>query len=292
MRSAVILSLVIVWLCAALASAEERASDDGPSDLMALLQDPLATLAAFGTDNKVYFRAGEDNDEAYLSALQPVYSLPFEEQGFILIPRLNIPIISLKPGLDIPRLGDDGSLSTGSRSRKTGLSDIGLQLFGAPLGWDFHGWKLGGGPQFSFNSRTSDDLKGAGYGAGFSGVVAGGYEDFSFAGLIGHLWGYDGDFSTTTFQPMIYYNFPALPGAYAFYNNTIAYDWEAKGSRGQRWTVPIGMGIGNTFDLGGGYGFDFGVGYYYQPSFGRPKGGPEHQLQISITMIAPHKKLW
>ena len=73
---------------------------------------------------------------------------------------------------------------------------------------------------------------------------------------------------------------------------TIAYDWEAKGSRGQRWTVPIGNGIGNTFDLGGGYGFDFGVGYYYQPSFGRPKGGPEHQLQISITMIAPHKKLW
>ena len=91
---------------------------------------------------------------------------------------------------------------------------MGVQLFGSPLGWDLYGWKLGAGPQFSFKTRTDKDLKGAGNGAGLSGVVAGGHGDFSFAALIGHLWGFDGDFSTTAVQPMIYYNFPALPGAY------------------------------------------------------------------------------
>jgi hypothetical protein len=286
------LALTSLWLLAAPSFGEEGQPAGGASDLAALLQDPLATLAAIGTDNRAFFRAGEDNDEAFLTALQPVYSLPFEDQGFVLIPRLNIPIISLKPGLDIPRLGDDGSINGSGNGRETGLSDMGVQLFGSPLGWDLNGWKLGAGPQFSFKTRTDKDLKGAGYGAGLSGVVAGGHGDFSFAALIGHLWGFDGDFSTTAVQPMIYYNFPALPGAYAYYNNAIAYDWEGKGGSAQRWTVPIGMGLGNTFDLGGGYGLDIGAGYYYQPSFGRSKGGPEHQLQVMLTVIVPHKKLW
>ena len=56
---------------------------------------------------------------AYLAELAP--------QGFVLIPRLNIPIISLKPGLDLPRLGEGDSLSVPDKSRETGLSDIGLQ---------------------------------------------------------------------------------------------------------------------------------------------------------------------
>jgi hypothetical protein len=73
-------------------------------------------------------------------ALQPVYSLPFEDQGFVLIPRLNIPIISLKPGLDLPRLQNQGQVR--DKGRETGLSDIGVQLYGAPMGWDLYGWLL------------------------------------------------------------------------------------------------------------------------------------------------------
>ena len=105
------LALTSILLFAAPSFGEEGQPAGGASDLAALLQDPLATLAAIGTDNRAFFRSEEDNDEAFLSALQPVYSLPFEDQGFVLIPRLNIPIISLKPGLDIPRLGDDGSIN-------------------------------------------------------------------------------------------------------------------------------------------------------------------------------------
>jgi len=58
--------IVLVTLCfGASATAEEsKERGGGASDLAALLQDPLSTLAALSTDNKVSFRSGEDNDEA------------------------------------------------------------------------------------------------------------------------------------------------------------------------------------------------------------------------------------
>ena len=136
-------------------------------------------------------------------------------------------------------------------------------------------------------------MKGAGYGAGPAFVVVGMIGDsFSVAGLVNHMWGFDGDFSTLSVQPMLYYNFPFLPGAYAMYNNTVAFDFKAKGSRGQSWTIPIGAGLGQAFAMGGGHGLDISLGYYHQPSWGRPKGGPEHQLQIGLSWILPHRKPW
>ena len=101
------------------------------------------------------------------------------------------------------------------------------------------------------------------------------------------MWSFDKDFSTTTLQPMIYYNIAMFPGAYLFYNNSIAFDDKTKGGSGNRWTVPVGIGAGKTFDVGGGHGFDMGVGYYHQPGWGRPGGGPEHELQIAATWIFP-----
>jgi len=191
------LAIILCPLLLALAATSTSAQDDsrgGASDLAALLQDPLATLAAVTTDNRFFFRVGEDNDEAYSFAIQPVYSLPFEDQGFILIPRLNIPIISLKPGLDVPRLAEDGSSTSRGNGRETGLSDIAVQLYASPLGWDFFGWKLGAGPQFTFNTRTDSDLKGPGYGTGPAIIAAGMIgEDVSVAALVGHVWGFDGE---------------------------------------------------------------------------------------------------
>ena len=67
-----------------------------------------------------------------------------EDLGVILIPRLNIPIGSLKPGLDIPRLANRNEAR--DKGRETGISDIGFQLYGSPYGWDLFGWKIGAGP--------------------------------------------------------------------------------------------------------------------------------------------------
>lgn len=64
---------------------------------------------------------------------------------------------------------------------------------------------------------------------------------FSTALIVGHLWGFDGDFSVTTIQPMPNYNFERAPGWYVGYNNTISYDHKTDGNG---WTVPLGISGG------------------------------------------------
>ncbi len=272
------------------AKTEAKAGQEsagGAAELAALLQDPLANISALMTDNTISFRTGSTNERAYEFNLQPVYSINFPDLGWTVIPRGMIPILGLKPGAELPRLADDGITQEepGSKGRQWGLGDIVTQFFFTPMGQE--GIKLGGGPMLSWKTRTNDDLKGPGWGAGPVGVIVGGGEVFSYAVLFGHLWGFDGDFSTSFTQPMLYYNFEFLPGAYLAYNNTISYDVKATGDFDDKWTIPLGLTAGKTFDMGGGHGFDLSLGSYVLPSWGRPKGGAEYQVKFGLTWIFP-----
>lgn len=263
----------------------------GAAELAAKLQDPLATIAAIETDNIFSLRAGEDNKENFTFQIQPAYSINFPDWGFSVIPRANIPIIGLKPGTELRVVTDfdDGGgedVEADDKDRQWGLSDIVTQFFVAPMGQGE--WKAGLGPQISWRTRTDNDVKGAGAGAGPSGVLVGGIGQLSVAVLAGHLWGFDGDFSSTNIQPALYYNLESTPGAYVYYNNTISYDFKTKGGNGNSWTVPLGIGIGRTFAVGEeGHGFDIGVGGYHQPTWGRPSGGEEFQIQLKMAWIFP-----
>ncbi len=219
-----------------------------------------------------------------------MYSLNFPELGITVIPRAMIPFVGVKPGADLPRLGfdevDDPVLTGGNdKGYEWGLSDIVTQFFITPMGQE--GWKWGAGPMISWKTRTDNDVKGAGGGAGPIGVLVGALGPIDVAALGGHLWGFDGDFSTSIVQPMLYYNFDSIPGAYVAYNNTASYDHKTQGSNGNSWTIPLGLTTGRTFDMGGGHGFDIGIGGYHLPSWGRPKGGAKYQLKLGLTWIFP-----
>lgn len=260
----------------------------GAAELAALLQDPLANLSAISTDNTISFKSGPDHDdEAYEFNIQPVYSMNFPELGFTMIPRAMIPVVGAKAGTDLPRLSDDGlSLEPGDdEGRQWGVSDIVTQFFFTPMGQE--GWKWGAGPMISWRTRTDNDVKGAGGGAGPIGVLVGELGPIDAAILGGHLWGFDSDFSTTIVQPMLYYNVESVPGAWIAYNNTVSYDHKVKGGDGNAWTIPLGLTIGRTFDMGGGHGFDMGVGAYHLPGGGRPKGGAKYQMKLSVSWIFP-----
>ena len=283
--------LVMVIALTAIFGVSGPALADAAAELAAKLQDPLANIAALMTDNTVSFKTGADHDdEAYEFNLQPVYSLNFPELGFTLIPRAMIPVVGIKPGTDLPRLGlgeDDELLLSGGgdKGREWGLSDIVTQFFFTPTGQE--GWQWGAGPMISWRTRTDNDVKGAGGGAGPIGVLVGDIGPIGGAIMGGHLWGFDGDFSTTIVQPMMYYNFENIPGAYLGYNNTVAYDHKTKGGSGNSWTVPLGLMAGRTFDVGGGYGLDVSLGGYHLPSWGRPQGGAKYQLKLGLSWIFP-----
>lgn len=263
-------------------------SGGGAAELAALLQDPLANLSALTTDNTFSFKSGSDhNNEAYEFNLQPVHSINFPEYGFTLITRATIPIIGAKAGTDLPRLSDDGieQGTGGSKGRQWGLSDIATQFFFSPMGQQ--GWKWGAGPMISWKTRTDNDLKGAGGGTGPIGVLVGAIGPIDTAIMAGHLWGFDGDFSTSIMQPMMFYNSETIPGAYMGYNNTFSYDHKGKDGKGNRWTIPLGLTLGRSFDMGNGHGFDINLGGYRLPDWGRPKGGAKYQAKLGMTWVFP-----
>jgi hypothetical protein len=72
-------------------------------------------------------------------------------------------------------------------------------------------------------------------------VLVGALGPIDVAVMGGHLWGFDGDFSTSIVQPMLYYNIESIPGAYLAYNNTASYDHKTKDGNGNSWTIPLGL---------------------------------------------------
>lgn len=247
--------------------------------LARLLQNPLANIAAIMTDNDVLFGTGTNKKTAYSFQLQPVYAFDFPNKGFTVIPRAVIPVISAVPDSDLSKLGSVDSTGSG---RVFGVGDIVTQLFITPH--TKSAWKWGIGPQLSWKARTDNKLGGPGWGAGVVGIVTGNItEQLSFAGIVGNLWSYNNDFSTTSLQPMLFYNFKSMPGVYGGYNANITADWKAKSH--DRWTVPVGAVVGKTFNLGQGYGLDLHAGPYWNVV--RPDGAASWSIKLGVSLIIP-----
>ena len=253
---------------------DKSGAEGGAAAMARALQDPLANIAALMTENDIYFGTGDDATSAVFQ-IQPVYALNFD--GYSIIPRGVIPIIGAAPASDLPGLGEPRP-PTGSTA--WGLGDIVLQAFWAPQSKGT--WKWGVGPQVSLRTRTDSRLGGPGWGAGAAAVLVGEIGNLSVAFLANNLWGQDG-FNTLTLQPQLFYNVKSLPGFTINYTQPTTVDWAASSSN--RWTVPLGAGVSQTFDIGNGYGIDVLVGaYYYVES---PAGGPTWSFKFNISILFP-----
>ena len=247
-------------------------------DIAKALQDPLANIKAIMTDNSFNLNTGNpDERTGYNFQIQPVYALPFEK--VIFIPRAVIPIVGAPAGAKFPELGPP--VGGGADDVTWGLSDITVQTFFSPRSDSEGGWKWGVGPQVSLKTRSDSLVAGPGWGLGVSAVVVGSIGPFATAVLANQHWGDEGDFSVFTFQPMVFWDLPGVPGATLHYNNSITADWRIEA--GKEWSVPLGLGASKSFVLGGGLGLDLAVGYYHMVS--RPEGGPSGQGKLGLTFL-------
>lgn len=252
---------------------------NGPSaeELARKAQDPLADTKAIMTDNTIGFGTA-DHETAYGFQVQPVYSIPTGDRPYNLILRSVIPIVGAPVGAALPRLGDEPIQDSGT---EWGLSDTLLQAFWSPK--TDAGIKWGIGPQVSLRTRTSDRVGGPGWGGGISGVFFGAAGNLAYGALINHHWGEE-NYNVTSFQPMIYYNFTAMPGAYVGYSNTTTYSW--KSDPGDRWQIPLGLMVGRTFAIGAkGNALDLNLGAYSLVA--KPEGGAEWQFKFGLSWFLP-----
>lgn len=257
-------------------AAAPALGNDTAKDMAALMekfQNPLANIRALFTDNNVNFSSGENDEVSYGFNLQPVYGIDFPKKGFTLVPRMVIPILGLEPGVKVPPIGQPTSSSA------WGLGDTALQLMWAPRVSSSLKWGIG--PQLTLKTRTESRLGGPGWGGGVSAVATGMLTNqLAFTGFAGHVWGEDG-FSLTSIQPMLFYNLPS--GVHFSYTGAVKIDWNAPSD--DRWTIPLGLAVGRTIDMGGGNALDVLIGPYYNVR--AQEGMGNWSIKFGVSWVFP-----
>jgi hypothetical protein len=237
-------------------------------------QNPIGNLISMPFENDVNGGVGALNRTQDVILFKPVVPVSLGPD-WNLIARGIVPAI-YKPAY---AAGD---------SEEFGLGDIQLQTFfvpkkvvpipGGSLIW-------GIGPEFQFKTAGDPQLGTGKWSAGANGVVFVATKPWTFGALVSNIWSFAGDSKRAdvnmfTLQPFLNYNMEE--GWYLTSSPIITANWEA--SSNNRWTIPLGGGLGRVFKVG-----DQPVNAQIQ-AFGyadTPEGGSDWTIRTEWTFLFP-----
>ncbi|HQE82762.1 MAG TPA: neuromedin U [Candidatus Hydrogenedentes bacterium] len=201
--------------------------------------------------------------------IQPVY--PINIGKLNLINRVILPVMYQPLG------EDDGEF---------GLGDTQYTLFFSPAESGKIIWGIG--PAFSLPTATDDSLGTGKWSAGPSAVVLTMPGRWVFGALASNLWSFAGendspDVNSMLVQPFINYNLDK--GWYLTSSPIITANWEADSD--DRWTVPVGAGLGKIFKVGK-QPLNAQLGAYYNVE--KPDGGADWNLRFQLQFMFPKQQ--
>ena len=261
-------SLILATSPMAAAAQEDIAERE--EDLAKQAQNPISNLISLPFQNNTNFGISDNDRTQNILNVQPV--IPFKlSKDLNLITRWIIPLVS-QP--DIQQ--ESGSTF--------GLGDINPSFFFSP---DTGDMVWGFGPTFTLPTATSKKTGSGKWGAGPS--VVGVYTNGPWlAGfLINNIWTFGGDGkrpdgSKMLVQPFVNFNLP--DGWYLTTSPVFAADWKANADN--RWSVPLGGGIGKLTVFQGFPPINFqiqGFGNVVTPD----DFGPEGSLRVQVQLLFP-----
>lgn len=262
------ISVGLFVACASVASP--ALAELSSEELAKISQNPVGNLISIPFQNNANLNYGPEKGTQDVLNIQPV--IPFEvNKDWNIITRTIMPVIWL------PALGSaDGATS--------GLGDIQFAAFLSPADPGEWIWGVGGivqGP-----SHTKAELGNDHWGAGPTAVVlhlAKG-DPWVYGVLINNIWstggGSDPTYNNGLVQPFLNYNFP--DATYLTSSPILTVNWKAEGS--QRWTVPIGGGIGHIFHFGR-LPVNMQVAAYY--NIAKPDFGANWQIRAQVQLMFP-----
>ncbi len=238
-------------------------------DLARKTQNPVSDLISLPLQNNMNFDVGPGGHTQNILNIQPVYPVSLNEE-WNLITRTIFPLINqppLFPGAD----------------REFGLGDIQFTAFLSPAKPKGVIW--GAGPIFQFPSATDDALGAEKWAVGPSVVALKMEGPWVFGALVNNIWSFAGDddrahLNQMLIQPFLNYNMD--DGWYLSSSPIITANWKA--DSGNKWTVPVGGGIGKITRLGK-LPINFQVAGYYNVE--SPRYGADWQLRLQLAMLFP-----
>lgn len=265
------LTAAALALTAALATTPARA-ELSAEELAKLAQNPVANLISFPLQNNTNFNTGPLNGTQNILNVQPVIPLELNAD-WNLITRTILPLIwqpEFAPG-------------QGSRF---GLGDLQLSGFLSPSKPGAGGLIWGAGAIVQMPTDTNE-LGNKNWGLGPTAVLLklepG--NPWVYGALLNNVWslsssGRGGAYNNFLIQPFVNYNFKG--GTYINTAPILTADWKADSD--QRWTVPLGLGVGHIFHLGK-LPLNAQVGAYYNVV--HPDNGANWQLRLQVQAMFP-----
>lgn len=256
-----------------------EAGEDETAELARAAQNPVANLYSLPFQNNTNFNWGLGPVEETQNVLniQPV--LPFEvTDDWNIITRTILPVVS-QPGR-VP-----------GENRETGLGDLTFTAFASPSNPDkwLPGKVLWGlGPVVLMPTATDDRLGADKWGLGPSIVLLGMPGNWVTGALISNVWsvGGSGDQDVNFFLSQPFANYNLSNGWYLVSAPIITSNWKA--SSGDKWTVPVGGGVGKIFRLGKLPPMNFSIQGYYNAV--RPDVVGAWTLRTQLQLMFPKRR--
>ncbi len=239
-------------------------------ELAKLAQNPIANLISVPFQNNTNFNYGPEDGTQNILNIQPVIPIKLNED-WNLITRTIFPLIRQ------PRLSP-------VQDSAFGLGDTQFSAFLSPS--DAKGWIWGVGVIAQLPTHTDSALGNENWGLGPTAVALhlehG--DPWVYGMLINNLWSLDtsddASYNNGLIQPFLNYNFKG--GTYLTSAPIITVNWKADSD--DRWTVPVGGGIGRIFHLGR-LPVNTQIGGYYNVV--KPDDGADWQLRAQVQLMFP-----
>jgi hypothetical protein len=282
-RAKMILILLAMTFTAGNGHAQEATDQPTPEpqsgdDLRAKVQNPVSSMYSLPLKFTADF--GAPNGSAYFFNVNPV--IPVTVGDWNLISRALIPALISVDGFiaGLPGIPEGDPTAD---SRATGLGDINYSLFVSPA--DAKGFIWGLGPSLTFPTATDDQLGSGKWSAGPTGVILIQPGWGTYGGLVRQLWSFAGDDDRSEVNQMLiepFINYNLAGGWYLITDMILTANWNA--DSGNRWTVPLGGGVGKLFKIGS-LPINSRLEAYY--NIEKPDGGPDWQTVFTFQFLFP-----
>jgi hypothetical protein len=241
-------------------------------ELAKLAQNPVGNLISVPFQNNTNLNFGPEKGTQNILNIQPV--IPIEiDKDWNIITRTILPVIWM-PSLS-PDIGS-----------KSGIGDIEFSTLLSPA--NPGQWIWGAGPIFQLPTDSNAELGNKNWGLGPEFVILHLEHDdpWVYGAIVNNIWSLTsnkqgGSYSNGLIQPFVNYNVPDGDGLYITSSPIWTVSWNASG---QRWTLPLGVGVGKIFHLGK-LQVNTQISAYYNVV--KPDFGANWQIRAQVQLMFP-----
>ena len=270
MKTSMMAWAIVVCLNAMIFMAAPAHAELSATELAKIAQNPVGNMISVPFQNNTNLNYGPEKKTQNVLNIQPVIPVSVNSEWNI-ITRTILPVISM------PALAPEDD-------RTNGIGDTQFTAFLSPAKPGHWIWGVGGLVQIPTHSDSELGNNNWGLGPSFVMLRLEKGNPWVYGALVNNVWSVgnsdDESYNNGLIQPFLNYNFSG--GLYLTSAPIMTINWKA--DSGDRWTVPLGGGVGKIFHIGR-LPVNAQLSSYYNVV--KPDYGPDWQIRAQVQFMFP-----